>query len=194
MTYEKMLGFMQPNEYANALIDMACNKVKSGYQAVRNDEVSLAWAEYKEYKSEYFKDLIIVQNTGDDKGGKISWIRYDVNIKNVILYHKPRKTDDYGTVELVFIINPDKIAELKSYLTTNVGDFDKLGYEIMTCGKTQISIVKQVPYLNFRESMRTQLEPLDKCLEVVRNMYNDIVKTLPKIATEQKLDSLKRLD
>lgn len=191
LTYQDIAEHGHITSFHIQQIERATKKQKAGYTVVRNDALTKAWADYKGYVDEYFGDLNL-HEFASVRGSSADWLKFDTWINGVYIYHKtnPSKANQ-GSIELAFNMNQDNISDLEDYLKQCVGDFYSLGYRLVPCGKSQVTLVKRVPLLDLKtfdlENLEDeQLNILETCLQAVREMNNIVKKLRPK-ETEKKL-------
>lgn len=173
----------------------ALKKHRSNHMAACDDDMTRGWAEYKSYRDKYFMDLDMYYSKPGKSHGE-TWIKFYTWLKGVVIYHKTNPSKSLtGTVELNFPINPRYIGLLKECLMQYSGNFTLQGYELKQCGRSQISLLKKVPLLDLRkldleDEDSGQVNILEECLQVARNLNDDIVS---KLLQDEALEKIKEL-
>lgn len=176
VSYEEIRNYFTPlndlrSGFKIAQIDLAIEKQKKGYQAVKNLLVTEFWEKYVEYKNTYFPDLNLVNN-GNIKPTKGVWTYFRADDSRSGIYYKSNK----GYVDLTFKGQAKKIEEIKMLVVKTIGNYYEKGLNIVRTGNS-CAIRKIVPVVNFSKSFDSQKNNIKLSFEAVEEL-NGIARIL----------------
>lgn len=146
-----------------ALINLAIEKQKKGYQVVSNALVTEFWRQYIDYKNLYFPNLNLIINN-EIKPTYGIWTCFKTNDGNLI-YHK----SDKGYVDLTYKGCADKIDTIKQFVIEAIGNFYEQGFSVVKTGKS-CAIRISVPKTDFKKSFAEQIIAVKNTFEAVEKL------------------------
>jgi len=175
VSYEELKEYFEElddtrSSFKLAQLNLAIEKQKNGYQAVKNSLVTDFWNKYIEYKNTFFPklNLVISSNIKPTNGIRTY---FKTNNKNLLIYHKTNK----GYVDLTINGQANKFDDIKRFLISMVGNYYEHGFNVVKTGKS-CAIRICVPIVAFTGSFDEQKPSVEQAFLAVEKLYELSIK------------------
>lgn len=169
VSYEEIKAYFEKlndlrSGFKLAQINMAIDKQKKGYQAIKNVSVTDFWKKYVEFGKTHYPNLAPV-NSGDVKPVNGVWVCFRTNDTRSRIYYKSNK----GNVDLTFNGQAENVETIKSFVLKITGDYYNKGFSIVKTGKS-CAIRKIVPIVDFSKPFEKQIENVKQSFVAVEEL------------------------